>query len=141
MLVLDTNVLSALMQKAPDKRVIDWLDGQPAESTWVTSVTIFEANFGIALLPKGRRKQALEAAFEQLLTEDLGNRVLDFDLLAAQIAARLAAERQRRGRPVDLRDTQIAGIVLARRATLVTRNTKHFNDLDVQLINPWQLAK
>lgn len=139
MLVLDTNVLSALMQKAPDRAVIDWLDNQPAESTWITSITVFEADFGIASLPRGKRRQALHAAFEQLLAEDLGNRVLDFDLVSAQMAARLAAVRQRKGRPVNLRDTQIAGIVLARRATLITRNTKHFNDLDVAVINPWQL--
>ena len=138
MIVLDTNVLSALMQKAPEAAVVQWLDHQPADSIWITSITLFEARFGLALLPSGQRRRALEAAFARLLEEDLQNRVLDFDSAAATQAAGLAAERQRAGRPVDLRDTQIAGIALTRRATLATRNLRHFQDLDVPVVDPWQ---
>ncbi len=137
MIILDTNVLSALMRKAPDPPVIEWLDQQPAESIWITSITLFEARLGLALLPKGRRRSALESAFEELLVEDLEGRILDFDRPAAEAAAALAAERQRQGRTIDIRDTQIAGVVLARRATFATRNVKHFSDLDADIINPW----
>lgn len=101
--------------------MVAWLDRQPAESVWITSITLFEARFGLALLPKGRRQQTLEAAFARLLKEDLENRVLDFDSAAATEAASLAAERQTAGRPVDMRDTRIAGIALTRRA----RHPKH----------------
>ena len=137
MIILDTNVLSALMRKAPEAAVVDWLDRQPADSVWLSSITVFETRFGLALLPKGRRRNALERAFETVLTDDLGNRVLDFDAVAAAAAAQLAADRQRAGRTVDLRDTLIAGIALARRATIATRNTKHFEGLDVPVISPW----
>ena len=139
MIVLDTNVLSALMQKAPEPLVVDWLDHQPAESIWITTATLFEARLGLALLPAGRRRKALETAFNQLLLEDLEGRVLDFDRPSAEAAAILAAERQRKGRAVDIRDTQIAGIVIARRAKLATRNIKHFSDLKVEVVNPWQV--
>lgn len=138
MILLDTNVLSALMRQKPEAPVVAWLDRQPAESVWITSVTLFEARYGLALLPKGRRRQAMEAAFESLLKDDLEDRVLDFDAAAAGEAAILAADRQKRGRPVDMRDTQIAGIALARRATLATRNTRHFRDLNVPVVDPWQ---
>jgi toxin FitB len=137
-IILDTNVLSALMRKAPEAPVVAWLDRQPAESVWITSVTLFEARLGLALLPKGRRRQTLETAFALLLEQDLENRVLDFDSAAAVEAASLAAERQRVGRPVDMRDTQIAGIALARHATLATRNGRHFLDLNVPVVDPWQ---
>jgi len=136
-IILDTNVLSALMRKAPEGPVVAWLDGQPTESVWITSITLFEARLGLALLPKGRRRQALETAFGRLLEEDLDNRVLDFDSAAATEAALLAAERQKAGRPVDMRDTQIAGIALARHATLATRNIRHFRDLKVPVVDPW----
>jgi len=136
-IVLDTNVLSALMRADPDVTVVDWLDRQPADSVWLSSITVFEARFGLALLPKGRRRVALQLAFEQVLAEDLANRVLDFDSMAAATAAQLAADRQRTGRSVDLRDTMIAGIALARRATIATRNTKHFEGLDVPVVDPW----
>jgi len=136
-IILDTNVLSALMRQAPELPVVQWLDGQQADSVWITSVTLFEARFGLAVLPRGKRRQALEAAFARLLSEDLEDRVLAFDTAAATEAASLAAERQKAGRPVDFRDTQIAGIALSRRATLATRNTRHFQDLRVPVVDPW----
>ncbi|HEV2626117.1 MAG TPA: type II toxin-antitoxin system VapC family toxin [Xanthobacteraceae bacterium] len=137
MIILDTNVLGALMRTVPDTAVTEWLDRQPAESIWITSITLFETRFGLALLPVSRRRQALESAFNDLLTEDLENRVLDFDSAAATAAAELAATRQKSGRPVDMRDTQIAGIVLARRGTLATRNIRHFADLKISIVDPW----
>lgn len=138
MIILDTNVLSALMHSSPEAAVVSWIDRQPAQSVWITSITLFEARFGLALLPKGRRRQSLEESFARLLEEDLENRVLDFDAAAAAAAAILAAERQKAGRSVDMRDTQIAGIATARRATLATRNVKHFQNLKVPVVDPWQ---
>lgn len=137
MIVIDTNVLSALMREVPERPVVDWLDRQAAESIWITSITLFEARLGLALLPKGRRRKALESAFDKLLVEDLEGRVLDFDQPAAEAAAQLAAGRQRAGHTIDMRDTQIAGIVIARRAELATRNVRHFSDLNVDVVNPW----
>jgi predicted nucleic acid-binding protein len=137
MIVLDTNVLSALMRADPETVVVDWLDRQPADSVWLTSITVFEARFGLALLPKGRRRSSLERALDRVLTDDLSNRVLAFDEMAAVTAAQLAADRQRSGRSVDLRDTLIAGIAQARRATIATRKTRHFDGLDVPVVDPW----
>lgn len=139
MIILDTNVLSALMRQEPETEVVAWLDLQPADSVWITSITLFEARLGLALLPKGRRQRVLEAAFDRLLKEDLEDRVLDFDRAAATEAAALAAARRKAGRPVDMRDTQIAGIALARRASLATRNVRHFGDLKVPVVDPWAI--
>lgn len=128
------------MRSVPDATVVRWLDRQPAESVWITSITLFEARFGLALLPSGRRRQRLESEFDRLLREDLENRVLDFDAGAATEAAVLAAARQKSGRSVDMRDTQIAGIALARHATLATRNVRHFADLEISIVDPWIAA-
>lgn len=138
MIVLDTNVLSALMRTNPEAVVVEWLDRQPADSVWLTSITVFEARLGLALLPKGRRRTGLERAFDRVLTEDFSNRVLALDEMAAVTAAQLAADRRRDGRNVDLRDTLIAGIAQARRATIATRNTRHFEGLDVPVVDPWR---
>jgi hypothetical protein len=137
-IILDTNVISALMREEPEQRVVRWLDQQPAQSVWITSITLFEARFGIALLPKGKRQRALEVLFARLVQEDLENRIADFDATAASEAAGLAAARQKAGRHVDLRDTQIAGIAMARRAALATRNIKHFQGLKITVIDPWK---
>jgi predicted nucleic acid-binding protein len=125
------------MRTTPEAAVVRWLDRQPADSIWITSITLFEARFGLSLLARGKKRLALERAFERVVEDDLANRVLDFDSIAADAAARLAAERRHAGRPVDLRDTLIAGIALARRATIATRNTKHFEGLDVPVVDPW----
>lgn len=137
MIVLDTNVLSAMMQSRPDVRVIRWMDRQPSASVWISTITVFEIRFGLALLPAGRHRAGLELAFADLLKEDLENRILSFDAVAADRAAILAAQRQRLGRTVDFRDTQIAGIVEARQATLATRNVRHFDDIETPVVNPW----
>lgn len=137
-LILDTNVLSALMQARPNTVVVDWVDRQSPESIWLTSITVFETRFGLALLPTSKRRAALEESFERLLQDDLQGRVLPFDEPAAAKAAALAAERQRAGRSIDLRDTLIAAIAVARNASLATRNVKHFADLPIPVLNPWQ---
>ena len=138
MIILDTNVLSALMQSQADPQVTAWLDEQSAESIWITSITLFEARYVLALLEPGRRKDQLQERFDLLLQDDLENRVLWFDANAATEAAQLAATRKARGRPVDMRDTFIAGIAMARRARLATRNLRHFDDLTVPVVNPWE---
>jgi len=140
MIILDTNVLSALMQQQPDSQVVAWLDQQPALSIWISSITLFEARYGLALLATSQRKRKLQERFEELLQSELENRVLQFDENAAAEAAQLAAGRKRSGRPVDMRDTFLAGIAMARQATLATRNTKHFQDLAITVINPWSPA-
>ena len=137
MIILDTNVLSALMQLQPDPQVVAWLDRQAAESIWLSTITVFEARYGLALLADGQRKTLLQERLDGLLQDDLQNRVLPFDASAAAQAATLAAERKQRGRPVDMRDTFIAGIALARRASSATRNTRHVDDLTVPLLNTW----
>lgn len=136
MIVLDTDVLSGLMD-AEDSTVVAWLDKQPSESIWTTAVTIFEIRFGIALLPPGRRQRQLGDAFAKVLDEDLEGRILPFDHEAAAEAANRAAERRAIGKPLDFRDIEIAGIVSARQATLATRNLRHFQDLRIELVDPW----
>ena len=138
MIVLDTNVLSTLMQRDPDPHVVAWLDGLPAESVWTTSITAFEVRFGLELLAKGRRRRQLEDAFAKALEEDLEGRVLPFDQPAAQAAGSIAADRRHAGRPVEIRDVQIAGIVATRKATLATRNVRHFNGIGLRLLDPWK---
>jgi toxin FitB len=136
MIILDTNVLSALMRQVPDQSVVAWLDRQPRTSVWTTSVTVFEIRFGLQILAAGRRRTVLTEAFEELLAR-MGRRVVNFDIAAAGQASDLMSARHRNGRPGDLRDTMIAGIALAQHAMLATRNTAHFDDASIPLVNPW----
>ena len=138
MIIIDTNVLSTLMQKTPDQSVVAWLDQQPRTSIWTTSVTVLEIRFGLQIMPSGKRRSTLLQAFEDLL-DKIGQRVAPFDVAAAAQAGDLMASRGKKGRPGELRDSMIAGIALAQHATLATRNTTHFDDTEVSLINPWMV--
>lgn len=139
MIVLDTNVLSALMRSEPEPAVVKWLNGLPPESVWTTSITVFEVRLGLEILAAGRRRRQLEDAFARALEEDFEGRVLPFDQAAAQAAGRIAAERRRAGRAIEIRDVQIAGIISARRATLATRNIRHFEECGLVLVDPWSV--
>jgi toxin FitB len=136
-ILLDTNVISALMRRKPELAVVDWLDAQPSESVWTTSITVFEVQTGLELLEPGRRRRQLEDAFAELLGGDMAGRVQPFDERAALAAGGIAASRQRAGRALEIRDLQIAGIATVRRATLATRNVRHFEDLEIRLVDPW----
>lgn len=82
----------------------------------------------------------MESTFARLIADQIDRRVAIFDASAATCAAQLGAERQRNGRSGELRDTMIAGIAIAQRATLATRNIRHFDDLATPVVNPWASA-
>ncbi|MBK8457853.1 MAG: type II toxin-antitoxin system VapC family toxin [Phyllobacteriaceae bacterium] len=137
MIILDTNVVFALMAPSRNPTVVEWLDRQAETDIWTTSVTVMESRYGLGLLPEGRRKTELDAAFSALLHEDLEDRVLAFDRLAADHAAAIALDLKRGGQTLDFRDVQIAAIAFSRRATVATRNVRHFAHSGVNLVNPW----
>ena len=137
MIILDTNVISALIKEIPQTPLLDWLDRQAASSIWTTTVNLMELRYGIEIMPEGRRKQQIANSFELMMSVKFEGRVADFDSAAARRTAELMAGRRAMGRPIDLSDSMIAGIVLSRNAELATRNVAHFLDLGGKVINPW----
>lgn len=125
-----------MMHQVPEPKVVAWLDLQPRTSIWVTSITVLEIQFGLQIMATGKRRALLADGFDALL-KTIGERIAAFDTAAAEQAAALMASRNKIGRPGELRDTMIAGIALAHRASLATRNTAHFDDLSVPVVNPW----
>ena len=126
------------MLDPPDPVIIRLLDRRASDSIWTTSITLFEIRDGIERLPPSRKRSQLEESFRRALDQVLENRLLAFDGEAASSAAKLSAGRKRRGAPIEIRDTMIAGIVIARRAELATRNVRHFLDLGLSaVIDPW----
>lgn len=137
MIILDTNVISEFMRDNPDAEILHWLDSQPPPSIWTTSINVYEVRSGLLAMPAGKKQALRVIAFDRLLNEKIQGRIAAFDQSAAQMAAELDAAGQKMGRPRDTRDTMIAGIVLASRATLATRNAKHFEDIVKSVVNPW----
>lgn len=138
MILLDTNIISEISRKQPDAGVITWLDQQPPPSLWIASISVLEVRYGLYSMRPGRQQEFLTAAFEEFCAEVVENRIVTFDSDAAHETAKLMAERKKRGFSIDLRDAMIAGIALSRRATVATRNTRHYHDLHVPVVNPWE---
>ena len=139
MILLDTNVISEAMKPAPERAVRDWLDAQTAETLFLSSVTIAELSFGIAALPKGRRKDNLSAALEGLLAL-FAARVLPFDTAAAQRYGELAAKARIAGRGFPTPDGYIAAIAATQGFVVATRDASAFAAAGLKVINPWNAA-
>ena len=136
MIVLDTNVVSALISFEKVQVVGTWLDSQAIDQVWISAIVVFEVRMGIERLVGGRKHRHLETSFDAAIS-GLEGRILPFDRAAASHAARVHTKRLRQGRPMDIRDAQTAGIALAHEAALATRNVRDFANLGIVLIDPW----
>ena len=137
MIVLDTNVVSELMNLEASPVVLAWVGSRDRLELHTTSVTQAEVLDGVLALPAGRRRRAIEGAAEAMFKEDFAGRILGFDSNCARPYAQLVNDRKRRGRPISQLDAQIAAIARAADATLATRNVKDFEHCGIRVINPW----
>lgn len=138
MYILDTNVLSELMRFAPEQRVVQWLDAQSALLVFTCAISKAEIELGIALLPEGKRRDALANQSDAMFEEDFANRCLPFDQNCAGLYADVVVTRKRLGLPISVEDAQIAAVCVANNKILVTRNTADFVQINgLRLLNPW----
>ncbi len=140
MFVIDTNIASELMRPAPNPAVEAWIAEQDAEAMYLTAVSEAELLYGVAIMPAGKRRNALEAAMREWLDLGFAQRILPFDSAAARAYAEIASARRRAGRPIGEADCQIAAISRCRGAVLVTRNVRDFEATAVELVDPWTEA-
>ncbi|WP_414552468.1 type II toxin-antitoxin system VapC family toxin [Anabaena sp. CCY 0017] len=138
-IVLDTNVLSELMKPQGSRKVKNWVATQPRENLFITSITQAEILYGIAILPDGKRSQALRAAAQAMFNEEFVGQILVFEGKAAVCFAEIAAHRKKIGKPISQADAQIAAICLANHAEIATRNVGDFADCQIKIINPWDV--
>jgi predicted nucleic acid-binding protein len=136
MIVLDTNVLSEPFKSKPSTKVLEWLDGQVAETLYMTTITRAELRFGVLRLPDGKRKKDLTGKIEEVL--DLFNgRTLAFDVEASEQLAQILARTEKVGQKPPVPDAYIAAIAAAKRFAVATQNVNHFQSTGIPLINPW----
>ena len=132
------NIVSEFMRERPHPAVLHWLDDRMERDLFVAAVTQAEVLAGIALLPRGKRRQGLAAAADRAFDGMFADRVLPFDRSAARAYAGIATAQRRVGRPISQADCQIAAIAAARGGTLVTRNVRDFEGIGIAVVNPWE---
>ncbi len=137
MILLDTNVVSAIMRIDKEPAVQCWLAAQDVTQLHVPILVIFEIQFGIERAPFGRKRRQVEAQRVSVFDTFIADRVVPFDVVAAREAAAVYAMPANRHRDEKVIDFQIAGVARAYKAPLATRNTKDFAGLGVRLIDPW----
>ena len=137
MIVLDTNVISEAMKPEPSPTVRTWLNEQVAETLYLTSVTLAEILFGIAVLQAGRRRNTLTRALDGLL-DLFGDRVLPFDTDAARHYAALAVAARNAGRGFPTPDGYVAAIAASRGFIVASRETSPYEAGGLRVIDPWQ---
>ena len=138
--LLDTNIVSELIRKTPDPAVEAWAAGHALEDLFFSAVGEAELRYGAAILPAGRRRETLVADIEAMLRDAFEDRVLPFDSEAARAYAVIAAMRRSAGRPVPPADCQIAAIARSRDMAVATRNVQDFEDIDIEVVDPWTAA-
>lgn len=137
MIIVDTNVVSELLRPIPDPRVEKWIAAQDGYDIYLTAISEAELRYGVAIMDKGRRRDALAEAIDRILGEDMDRRILPFDSAAAIEYATIAATRRATGRPIAQADCQIAAIARAHGAAVIARNIADFEGCGVNLIDPW----
>ncbi|MEM7303541.1 MAG: type II toxin-antitoxin system VapC family toxin [Pseudomonadota bacterium] len=137
MIFFDTNVVSELMKPCPDSTVEAWFKVQSPASIRVSVIVSAEIEAGIARLPAGKRKSDIAQVAERVLNM-LGGHFVPVDLEHVVPFGRVSALKRSHGRRFAPLDNLIAATVLAANATLATRNTKDFEGLGIDLINPWE---
>ncbi len=138
MILLDTNVVSAMMRLPQEPRVRAWLETQDEGTLYTCTPGLFEIYFGTLLLPAGRRRQDLEAVLATVIDTIFAKRILDFDAGAAKAAANIRLRQFKSGLNPDITDSQIAGIAVHHNIPIATRNTRDFASLGIPLVNPWE---
>lgn len=135
MIVLDTNVVSALMSDNAG-RLQPWLNSVVGSSLFTTAITRAEIRYGLERMPQGvRRRDLLERA--DLLFDEVSDRLLAFDAAAADRYGVVVAARESKGRPISVPDAQIASIAFVHRAVVATRNVRDFEDCGVKVVDPF----
>lgn len=138
MILLDTNVVSEPLRPAPDARVIAWLDAQALETLYLSAITVAELRAGVALMPKGRRRDKLNETIEREVLPSFAGRVLPFDAACTQTYAEALATARQAGGGIGIADALIAAIARANGLIVATRDTAPFAAAGLDVINPWE---
>ncbi|MDC9620733.1 type II toxin-antitoxin system VapC family toxin [Xenorhabdus sp. XENO-7] len=138
MIVLDTNVISETLRQVSEPHVIEWLDSQPIETLYLSTITLAELRFGMASLPPGKRRDNLQKSLESRVLPLFAGRLLPFDMLASQSYGELMAKARTLGLAISKADGYIAATAIANGMMVATRDVSPFKAADVDVINPWE---
>jgi toxin FitB len=134
--LVDADVLSEVTKPAPAQSVIDWLQKHDRDLA-LNPIILGELEYGILLLPAGRRRKKLLDWFESGVAQ---LNVIEIDAATSAVWAKLLADLKRKGRAMPIKNSLIAATAKQHNLTIATRNTADFRHAGVQVINPFKTA-
>ena len=132
--LVDTCVLSELIKKKPEKKVVAWLNETPNTSLYISVLTIGEIRKGTSLVSDNKKREHLLRWLEKELMGWFGHRILPIDISVADRWGRLVAESKHKLPAVD---SLLAATALSHNLRMVTRNIKDFQHISLEVVNPW----
>jgi predicted nucleic acid-binding protein len=135
-ILLDTCAISELRKPIPSSSFLKWFDACDEHVLYLSAITLGELRFGIDQLESGKRKNDLLTWYAQLCLSYQGC-IIEPSLAVCECWGSMRAERKSSGNPLAMADGLIAATARLESMALVTRNTKDFAGLGVELINPW----
>lgn len=138
MILIDTNVISELWKTEPAPSVLTWIDAQAIETFYLSAITVAELRFGMAAMPKGKRRTIFQDRLEREVLPIFTGRVLPFDLSASQSYAELMAKARSAGKAISKADGYIAATAASRALMVASRDVAPFRAFGVDVINPWK---
>lgn len=135
--LLDTNIISELIAKQPNKKVLDFISSINEEDIYISVITIGEIKSGIENVSSINKKNKLTLWFEQDLLSRFQNRIIDIDTNTMITWGKINQHLKSIGKPLPIMDSLIASSCIYSDFTLLTRNEKDFQNLDIKMINPF----
>lgn len=136
--LLDTCVISELVAKQPDDKVIDWIDNIEQESIYLSVITIGEIRKGIEKLPESKRKVNLQQWLNDELLIRFRGKILAIDTSVMLVWGKLTGRLDIEGKRMPAMDSLIAAIAIHNKCSLVTRNEDDFKYAGLTIVNPWK---
>ena len=136
-ILLDTNVISEPLKASGDVKVLEWIDAQSIETLFISTISLAELRYGIAVLPEGKRKLMLQTSLETRVLPLFEGRILPFDIAASNAYAVLQSQARAAGKAIAPTDGFIAAIATVHSLSVATRDVSPFEAAGLAVINPW----
>jgi len=135
--LLDTCVISELVTKKPNLKVVEYVDSLDPDEVFLSVITIGEIVKGIEKLATSKRKQKLNDWLKEDLLARFDGKIVPLDIDVLMEWGALTARVESKGKPMPAIDSLIAATVSVHEITLVTRNVEDFASAGIEIVNPW----
>jgi len=136
--LLDTNIISELVSKKPNKIVVEYINNLNQDDVYLSVITIGEIQAGIQNIESESRKALLLKWLYSDLFKKFENKIIHIDIDIMLMWGNINHQLKKAGKPLPIMDSLIAATCIQNKGTLITRNESDFKNLEIAIINPFK---